>query len=252
MFFPSYRTKRNGVPILSKAEIDTIAERLILDFNPEAMQTPMEIDIDSFALNYLGLKQDFQYLSHNGIYLGMTVFNDTNKVPVYDPETNRAEYISAKARTVIIDNNLLEENQERRYRYTMGHEAGHDIFHRDYFTYSQYQHCLFDSMHEPLIQCRAVPVNGRTKPLSEWTDKDSMEWQSNYLSSALLMPRSMVKELVEALDLHHYFFGNDAYIQGVAKVFNVSCQAAEYRLKELGLINAVDSEASIMEFSMQL
>lgn len=55
----------------------------------------------------------------------MTVFNDTNKVPVYIHETNIEEYISAKARTVIIDNNLLEEYQEHRYRYIMGH----DIFH---------------------------------------------------------------------------------------------------------------------------
>ena len=38
-----------------------------------------------------------------GVYLGMTVFNDTDKVPVYDPIQNRAEYISARANTIIID-----------------------------------------------------------------------------------------------------------------------------------------------------
>jgi hypothetical protein len=75
MYFPSYRTKKNGVPILKKAEIEIIAERFIADFSPEALETPMEIDVDSFVLNYLGMKQDFQYLSHNGVYLGMTVFN---------------------------------------------------------------------------------------------------------------------------------------------------------------------------------
>ena len=64
------------------------------------------MDIEGFIEFYLGMTPDYQYLSHNGVYLGMTVFNDTNKVPVYDPATNRAEYISAKARTVIIDNRL--------------------------------------------------------------------------------------------------------------------------------------------------
>lgn len=252
MFSPYYRTKRNGVPILSKAEIDTIAERLILDFNPEADKTPMETDIDSFALNYLGLKQDFQYLSHNGVYLGMTVFNDTNKVPVYDPKAKRAEYISAKARTVIIDNSLLKAGMERRYRYTMGHEAGHDILHRGYFLFNQDQQDMFNSISEPLIQCRAVALNGKTKPVSEWTDQDSMEWQANYLSSALLMPSFMVKDLVDYLELQHFLFGDEAYIHGTAKFFNVSRQAAEYRLKELGYIKVTDEEAPVIEFSIQV
>lgn len=151
MYFPTYRIKKNGVPILKKTEIDTIAERFILDFNPEAMEIPMEIDIDAFILCYLGLTQDFQYLSHNGVYLGMTVFNDTNKVPVYVPETNTAEYISAKARTVIIDSNLLQEDQEHRYRYTMGHEGGHDIFHRRYFAYDPNQLSFLASVSVPII-----------------------------------------------------------------------------------------------------
>lgn len=248
MYFPSYRKKKNGVPVLSKAEIDNIAEQFIFDFSPEAMKNPMEIDIDSFVLNYLGLKQDFQYLSHNGVYLGMTVFNDTNKVPVYIPETNKAEYISAKARTVIIDNNLLEEDQEHRYRYTMGHEGGHDIFHRGYFSYDPNQLSLFDSPAEPMIQCRAVPVNGKTKPVSQWDDRDSMEWQANYLSSALLMPKRMVIKLIKSLPPENDFFRNATYVQEVVSTFNVSYQAAEYRLKELGLIKF--GSPSIIEFSL--
>lgn len=238
MYLSQYRIKSNGVPVLSKPEIDNIAERFILDFNPEAMKTPMELDIDSFVLNYLGLKQDFQFLSHNGIYLGMTVFNDTNKVPVYDSKTNKAKYISAKARTVIIDNNLLEEDQEHRYRYTMGHEGGHDIFHKSYFAYNPNQLSLFDEPLEPMIQCRAVPIGGKAKPLSQWTDKDSMEWQANYLSSALLMPKTMVKKLIKSLPPHKdILWRNSTYVYEVVKTFNVSKQAAEYRLKELGIID---------------
>lgn len=88
----------------------------------EALRTPQEIDIDLFVQDYLGMEQDFQYLSHCGLYLGMTVFNETDKIPVYNPAKYCAEYISTKAKTVIIDNSLLEENQEHRYRFTMGHE----------------------------------------------------------------------------------------------------------------------------------
>ena len=106
MYTPSLRVKNNGVPILSKAEIDAIGERFVQDFQPEVLTNPSPVDIEGFIEFYLGMTPDYQYLSHNGVYLGVTVFNDTNKVPVFDPATNRAEYISAKARTVIIDNRL--------------------------------------------------------------------------------------------------------------------------------------------------
>ena len=97
MYTPSLRVKNNGVPILSKAEIDAIGERFVQDFQPEVLTNPSPVDIEGFIEFYLGMTPDYQYLSHNGVYLGMTVFNDTNKVPVFDPATNRAEYISAKA-----------------------------------------------------------------------------------------------------------------------------------------------------------
>ena len=93
MYTPSLRVKNNGVPILSKAEIDAIGERFVQDFQPEVLTNPSPVDIEGFIEFYLGMTPDYQYLSHNGVYLGMTVFNDTNKVPVFDPATNRAEYI---------------------------------------------------------------------------------------------------------------------------------------------------------------
>ena len=109
MYKPKFRTKDNGVPILSKKEINAHAEEFVRDFQEDALYNVQPLDIDAFLEFYLGMIPDFQYLSHNGIYLGMTVFNDTDKVPVYDPVTNRAEYIHADANTVIIDRRLIED-----------------------------------------------------------------------------------------------------------------------------------------------
>ena len=97
MYKPHFRVSKSGVPILSKKEINAAAEGFVADFQPSALCHPEPLDIESFMEIYLGMTPDFQYLSHNGIYLGMTVFNDTDKVPVYDPQTNRAEYISSTA-----------------------------------------------------------------------------------------------------------------------------------------------------------
>mgnify|MGYP004640154599 FL=1 len=114
MFKPRFATSHTLVPILSKDAINDIGEKLVEDFCPQAMTTPTEIDVDRFITRYLGLEQDFQYLSHCGVFLGMTVFNDTDRVPVFNPDRWEAKYIPVKAGTVIIDNILLEENQEHR------------------------------------------------------------------------------------------------------------------------------------------
>lgn len=150
--------KRSGVPVLSRKQIDDIGERLVQDFCPDAMIHPQALDVDLFAQDYLGMEQDYQYLSHCGVYLGMTVFNDTNRVVVFNPEKQEAEYISARAKTIIIDNTLLEEKQEHRYRFTMGHEAaGHGVLHEAYFGYDRNQLTLFDTVNEAaMIQCRTV------------------------------------------------------------------------------------------------
>lgn len=242
MYIPYYRLKDNGAPVLSGEEIEVIAERFIQDFNPQALKDPMELDIDSFAFNYLKLKQDFQYLSHNGVYLGMAVFNDTSRIPVYVPETKQAEYISAEARTVIIDNRLLAENQEARYRYTVGHEVGHDIFHAAYFAYDPNQLSLLDDEQEPMIQCRISIPKEQRKPVEDWDDKDRMEWQANRFAAAFLMPRKMVFKLIRSIPKQRTLLEGAAYVHAVVNTFNVSWQAAENRLSSLGIIEHLPSE----------
>lgn len=236
MYSTSFRTKKNGVPYLEKEEMDVIAEGYIRDYRPEALERPMEIDIDDFACNYLRLKQDFQYLSHNGVYLGMMVFNDTNRVAVYVPETNTAEYISAKEGTIIIDNQLLKADQEHRYRFTMGHEVAHSIYHKQHFYCNPNQLNFFEPQKDPTIQCRTAVINGYRKPKHQWDDKDSMEWQANYMSAAILMPRKTMIMLVNSLKPLKEELRQSMYISEVSKSFNVSYSAAENRLIELRLM----------------
>lgn len=134
MYIPALSYDSRGVSQLRQKQIEKIAEGFIEDFQPEILINPAQVNIEEFVKCYLGMIPDYQYLSHNGIYLGITVFNDTDKIPVYDPRTKRAKFISASAHTVIIERILLEnDKQEHRYRFTLGHEAGHDIFHPIYY-----------------------------------------------------------------------------------------------------------------------
>ena len=129
MYRPQLTIKANGLPVVSNDELYVIGERLIADFCPIATLVPQEIDIDRFVVNYLKMEQDFQFLSHCGVYLGMTVFQNTNYLPVYDPVLKEAKYIHANAGTVLIDSTLLESNQEHRYRFTLGHDILFFIHH---------------------------------------------------------------------------------------------------------------------------
>ncbi len=249
MYYPTLKVKQNGVPVLSKNDINIIGENYVRDFQPGVLTAPGPVDIESFIECYLGMTPDYQYLSHNGIYLGMTVFNDTDRVVIFSPESNRAEYISAKAHTCIIDPRLLESNQSHRYRFTLGHEGGHDILHTGYYSFNPDQVTMFDDPPEPMIKCRVDNTSTGRKDPKLWDDHDTMEWQANYLSSAILMPESAVKLVAgrhkeRIIGLRDIAIAND-----VAATFNVSLEAASYRLVDLGLIRqAVVSSAPIEDY----
>ena len=38
MYNPSFRVKKNGVPVVSKKELDAIGERFIRDFQPDVLK----------------------------------------------------------------------------------------------------------------------------------------------------------------------------------------------------------------------
>lgn len=242
MFIPTFRMKKNGVPVLSKDEIETIAFKYVRDFQPEALTEPQPLMIEDFIECYLGMTPDYQYLSHNGVYLGMTVFNDTDFVPVYSVETGRAEYIHADARTVIIDRRLIEDpKQEHRYRFTLGHESGHDIFHPAVFAYNRDQISLFDDPPIPMIQCRVDTGRAKRKDPQHWTDKERMEWQANHFSSAFLMPGAAVEIVYNRNMKHDISLQNYLTITDMANTFNVSPEAALYRLRDLNYIPKTDT-----------
>ena len=224
----TFNTSKTNVPILSRKVLDEFGERIVADFCPEAMQIPQAIDTDYFLERHLRVTMDYKYLSRCGLYLGMTVFEDSAHIPVFNHEKFRAEYIQCTAGTIIIDNDLLDPNQEHRYRFTAMHEASHLLLHRQYFRAMAEQ----QSDYTPLVQCRVdTACNGRRCGYK--TDKDWIEWQANSLASAMLMPRCMVVKVVKEAERHR--LSVNAGLEAVTDTFNVSNEAAACRMQELGL-----------------
>lgn len=80
MYNPPLRLGNNRIPILSRTNIDEIGEEFVRDFQPSVLTNPSPVDVEEFLEYYLDKTLDFNYLSHCGVYLGMTVFNDTDNV----------------------------------------------------------------------------------------------------------------------------------------------------------------------------
>lgn len=86
----------------------------------------------------------------------------------------------AESKRMVINNSLLD-GVEGRITFTCGHEIGHWILHRKYlFDQMMRFHRLSDS-DEPAVVCRVSASKLRG------------EWQADYFSSCLLMPREEVE-----------------------------------------------------------
>lgn len=246
-----FRRKSNGVPILSKAEIETLAEMVIKDYNPKLLEEPGSLDVEDFAEGYADLEMDYKDLTHNQSILGMTVFCNCY-IPIYNVEENKAEEIPVDEGTIIVDNSLLNDGQLRRGRFTLGHEISHWLLHRHIYMIDKNQLSLFDFLPndtQPVIKCRSTDIENSGKRQFE-TDDDWMEWQADYMASALLMPKKAftraVKEKFKAMGLKKDYFevGTDFELNlraevlpyELADLFDVSVTAVRIRLKGLNFI----------------
>ena len=125
--------KANFVPMLSRREIEKIAQSVLSEIQPECLKEPQSTDLDFLIRGFLKMNYEEQYLSNNALFLGLTVFK-ADKVIIFNPEIRRAEYFPAKDNTIFIEKSLCgDEESLGRKRFTQAHEAGHALFHRRYY-----------------------------------------------------------------------------------------------------------------------
>ena len=159
------------------------------------------------------------------------------------PDALGALYINE--RKVAVDQSLDPEvhpSGEGRYRFTVTHEVGHWELHRDRFLSSEGQAAMFAGEDRPVV-CRS-------------NDRSSLEWQADSFAGYLLLPKDMVFDQWEAMrgnrepyiaideieDLKaRWGLADDdrptvEVARQMAPVFEVSAQAMQIRLIELGLI----------------
>lgn len=241
MYQPNLRKKKNGMPILRNSEIDAHAEAFLKAYNPSVLKTPQPINIEEFAEFYLDLTMDYVYLSHCGFILGRMILQEIERVPVYVPEENRAEYLYAKRGTLLIDNTLLEDRREYRLRSTIGHECGHWLFHSDFCSNINNRIRYGNSVAFEISGCKKTDIEGSAVQNGQRrliTELDWLEHHAKYFSAAILMPKTpFVRATAELCDGSQQ--NNTGLAVSLSKLFQVSPSSVNIRLSQLGLMESM-------------
>lgn len=211
----------NGIYTLPKVFLDEIAEKIISAIDKSHLLTPRQIPILEWLDDgVFGNKLDYKDMIVPKAY-GLTSFH--NKIIITrDSDSKKLALVRVEAKTIILNDTL----PETQLRFTAGHETIHFLLHPYYYE----------------SKPTAIAANYNCgnaisfSPESFW-----LEWQANYGSGSLLMPRNPLKiiandfvEKGEILNEHHQKFW--PLIKEVSKVFNVSKFAAGVRLRQNGYI----------------
>lgn len=234
MKMPYYKLNPEGVPLLSAAQIDTIADQLVREVQPELFFSQLDAVSLSLVMKKLqGWHFAGRYLSRSGGLLGLASFQG-GTMTVYDEERIEGSPLQLPPHTILIDRALFQKENERIFRFTLGHEIGHALLHERFASSEANMKAYKKQGNQRLLEDTADRFGIREKRELQ-TSYDWVEWQANAFSSALLMPKTLVRKtrnLVFSERVPYMEFLNELCIT-MMDVFKVSQAAAFYRLKEM-------------------
>lgn len=207
-------------PYFDPGELDHLCEQLVSSFLA-AKYGEVSYPVSTDGLGLL-LEQQEVILD---CYADLTAYGeDTEGATVFEPGEPTRVYISTLLST--------DPARENRFRTTLAHEFGHVVLHRSLYT-SASTGDLFAS-HETSRRASCT-----RRSIDAVSQTDWLEWQAGYVSGAVLMPLTALKEaagtFLEAPEAIDSAPGR-ALTSHVIRAFQVSRQAAEVRLLQSGLL----------------
>ncbi len=103
------------------------------------------------------------------------LYDDLHRV--FGRDVLGAVYVESKA--ICINERLFESSSEGRLVFTIAHEVGHWVLHRQYLEAQE-----TDSSRQIIVSKKG-------------NSKDTIEWQADYFASCLLMPEKEIREAFE-------------------------------------------------------
>lgn len=240
-----YNVGKHGLFILKSEDIENEIENILNQYCPTCLEEPKEIDVEKL-IEDMGLNLYYANMSKNSEVLGAFVFNK-GVIPTYIDDVLECKKYDEK--TIIIDSKIAEE-EDPRLKFTYGHELGHYVTQYDLFHVNNNQLSLFDIVEEKqtAVICKREKVNpentlSKRKKLE--TKEDWQEWQANYFSSALLIPKCTLRiALKDYLDNYDVMDQTPllnrleedklkSLINDLSEIYNVSFEMMKNRLKTL-------------------
>jgi Zn-dependent peptidase ImmA (M78 family) len=169
----AYSFDSNGVPILSREDIEKRAEKFLRFFDKNCLEEPRLTPMSSIAKHI----DDHGVQILIGVDLGKTVEGYRYRGRFHVP-----------TKTIYIDKSL--KNGGPRFNYTLAHEIGHFVLHRNLSlsALAVIENEEFSDTSRDLILDQIEENNPRT-----W-----LEWQANKFASSILLPRSTIPMAVIA------------------------------------------------------
>ncbi len=164
-FFPErLKYDRNGIPVLSRREIEGIAVGFLQEHCPTVLESPkmtpvIEI-LDQLKVE-TGLSTRFVELGHKG-------------------RAKVVGRVSFGHKIVYLDLSLTKE-RKAAFRFTIAHEIGHWILHR--FNYENWKIKDVDIEDTPLHEAERNLFT-----VQNWTAREWLEFQARAFAAALTMP----------------------------------------------------------------
>ena len=227
------------IPVISTAKLDKYAEEILWHVYPEALETPMPIDVKKFA-ERLDLKIECKRISRNGTIFGEIIFYPTS-VDHYNLNRCRFSTYEAERGTIFADEEAFFLRSLGCWNNTIIHECVHWLKHRKHIE-------LVRAAGGDLsrISCQ-VAESGLPTNIQGRTENDWMEWHSNALAPRILMPHEPFKQKAEKLIALYMKNGTannlseiiSEVIMDLHKFFNVSVQSAKIRMVDIDYKEAI-------------
>lgn len=202
-----------NTPYFRISTLETIARNTLMQYDRDYLNLePQAVPIEKIIEDIFSLDIDYVRLTIAGDELGRMIYDD-GYTTCYNAEKGDYELMRVTAGQVLVEALLANDSaQYGRYRFTLAHELAHWILHKDLYMGTSIAAATYRTDKQP---------------------DDSIEWQANYLAKAILMPRGQVKRGFHQLRKEKGTAASKIKI--LANTFEVSREAMQYRLSELGL-----------------
>lgn len=225
------------VPVISKEELDQVAETFLKRYYPEALEKPMKVPARKIAKR-MGLRVHKVHLTQFGTIFGQIYFSDS-RIKYYDINTGTYKKAKVKKGTILIDPDVFFMRNIGSVNNTIIHECVHWDLHKKFFELEK----LYNR------EARAISCQVREGAQSEKnrTPVDWMEWQANALAPRILMPEKQTRIKIEELIAKYQKCNEKGYtytifeavVDELSEFFEVSKVAAKIRMIDLGYKQAI-------------